>query len=560
MLGLRTDFFRILITFFTVILIGMFVYFFYGFITTQLTNNLRTESQNRSSLFAGNIKGDIQRHTIVPRILDRDERIAASFLIPDLTLNDEFERIASELENSELYIVSHDLRIINSSNTARVGDLFEYDIIVEQAMQDGGADFYNKITNQYYSSRRVSDPYTRLPLGIIVVQIDFTRYQTSWRRLGVDMLLTFQNGEVLIAANEQYNSTNIQSILDLDPEIEPEQDQFSKVFKINQEDIFVFQTEVGIGSWKLYLFNSAQRTQQLIQGYVALLVLTLASFILFGLYMLSRRSARSNARFRRESEELRALNARLMTEMEQRRLAEDNLQTAEQSLEQSSKLAVIGQMSAAVGHELNQPLAAMRTYLAGVRTLLRRSRFLEAGQNLNRIDDLIDRMGSITRQMRSFARAHEGQQSHFDLREALLNSFELMTPQLGQMKVRIKRNIPEEPIMVQGDMVRTEQILINLLRNALEATSGDEGDEIEMTLRQGNDRAFVIISDNGHGIADIDKLFEPFYTTKAPGDGLGLGLATSASYAKDMGGILLARQNDPKGAVFELNLALATSK
>ena len=82
--------------------------------------------------------------------------------------------------------------------------------------------------------------------------------------------------------------------------------------------------------------------------------------------------------------------------------------------------------------------------------------------------------------------------------------------------------------------------MINLLRNALEAISGDEGDEIEMTLREGNDRAYVIIADNGQGIADVDKLFEPFYTTKAPGDGLGLGLATSASYAKDMGGILLA--------------------
>ena len=109
-------------------------------------------------------------------------------------------------------------------------------------------------------------------------------------------------------------------------------------------------------------------------------------------------------------------------------------------------------------------------------------------------------------------------------------------------------------------MVRVEQILINLLRNALEATSAIDDAEIEMTLRKGNDRAFVVISDNGHGIDNIDRLFEPFYTTKAPGEGLGLGLATSASYAKDMGGNLLARQNDPKGAVFELNLALATSK
>ena len=541
-------------------LLAVLVYFFYVFISTKLTDDLRNESQNRSSILAGTIKGDILRHVIVPRILDRDERIAESLLKPDYSLNKELERIAAELENPDIYTVSPNLTIRNSSNRKRVGETFTQKIIWESATESGSSDFYNKDTKQYYSARPILNPKNGIALGILVIQIDFSRYQNTWRKFGFDMIMTSATGDVIVAAKDNYTGSNIQSILNISPEADLTVERFGKIYNIDENENFVFASELGINGWKLFLLNPAAETQQIIRSYVALLVLTAASIILFTLYLFSRRAARSSTRFRRESEELRALNARLITEVEQRRKAEQSLQSAEQSLEQSSKLAVIGQMSAAVGHELNQPLAAMRTYLAGVRTLLKRARFLEAGQNLNRIDDLIDRMGSITRQMRSFARAHENQITNFDLREALLNAFELMSPQLGMMKVNIKRNIPDHPVFANGDMVRVEQILINLLRNALEATQGEDTPSLSISLHKQDQRAIIIIADNGHGFSDVDKLFEPFFTTKPPGEGLGLGLAISASYAKDMGGNLLARNNDPKGAVFELNLELATAK
>src|SRR5690606_27692996 len=137
-------------------------------------------------------------------------------------------------------------------------------------------------------------------------------------------------------------------------------------------------------------------------------------------------------------------------------------------LEQASKLAALGQMSAAVSHELNQPLAAMRTYLAGARLLLRRNRPEEAQASFQRIDSMIERMAAITRQLKSYARRSNDEQRMYDLRDAVSSSVAMMSPQLGLYKITVGRALPEAPVQVFGDPLRTEQIIVNLMRNAVD--------------------------------------------------------------------------------------------
>ena len=149
---------------------------------------------------------------------------------------------------------------------------------------------------------------------------------------------------------------------------------------------------------------------------------------------------------------------------------EKNLEVAEQTLAQSSKLAALGEMSAAVSHELNQPLAAMKTYLAGAKLLLQRRRPEEALSSFQRIDDLIERMGAITRQLKSYARKGGDAVEPIDARDCVSSALSMMEPQLKTRKVRITRSLPREPVMVMADRVRLEQVIINLLRNALDAT------------------------------------------------------------------------------------------
>ena len=164
-------------------------------------------------------------------------------------------------------------------------------------------------------------------------------------------------------------------------------------------------------------------------------------------------------------------------------------------------------------------------------------------------------MATITRQLKSYARKGGEELAPVDLREALSGALAMMEPQLNQMQVKITQNVPSEPVMVLGDRLRLEQVVVNLLRNALDAMKEQDDRELDILLSAG-EMAKLSIRDNGRGIDDLDQLFEPFYTTKKPGEGVGLGLAISSGIVNDLGGRLTARNTASGGAVFEIRIPL----
>jgi len=187
--------------------------------------------------------------------------------------------------------------------------------------------------------------------------------------------------------------------------------------------------------------------------------------------------------------------------------------------------------------------------------LLNRNRQDEALSSFGRIDDLIERMGAITRQLKSYARKGQEAFSPVDMGAALASSLSMMEPQLRQRQVQISRILPDNPVMVIGDRMRIEQVMVNLLRNALDATKSERNPQVDIILSAG-ETATLTVRDNGPGIEDLDALFEPFYTTKQPGDGVGLGLAISSGIVNDLGGRLMARNGQNGGAVFEMQLPI----
>jgi two-component system C4-dicarboxylate transport sensor histidine kinase DctB len=307
-------------------------------------------------------------------------------------------------------------------------------------------------------------------------------------------------------------------------------------------------------------FTTYASVRERVNTFIALEIMVFAILLAGALFLMSRRAMSRSLFFQRESAELRQLNAALQREIAERERAEKSLEVAEQTLQQSSKLAVLGEMSASVSHELNQPLAAMKTYLAGARLLLQRKRPEEALSSFQRIDDLIERMGAITRQLKSYARKGGDAVEPIDVKACVSSALSMMEPQLRRRDIRIVTSLPREPLMVMADRIRLEQVLINLLRNALDATKDRPAPEIRI-MATGGDSIVVAVRDNGEGITDLDRLFEPFYTTKAPGDGVGLGLAISSSIVNDFGGRLTARNGREGGAVFEMILpALSSGK
>ena len=315
------------------------------------------------------------------------------------------------------------------------------------------------------------------------------------------------------------------------------------------------ESRIPFRGWRMTSFTTYESVRERVNGVLALEIMGFALLLALAFYALNRRSALRLALSTRESAELRHLNIQLQREVAERKRVQEDLAVAEQTLEQSSKLAALGEMSAAVSHELNQPLAAMKTYLAGARLLLRRNRPDEAVVSFGRIDDLIERMGAITRQLKSYARKGQDALSPVNMGDALASSLSMMEPQLRQRRVQINRVLPSGPVEVMGDRLRIEQVMVNLLRNAIDATKTVRAPQIDIMLSAG-ETATLTVRDNGPGIEDLDALFEPFYTTKQPGDGVGLGLAISSGIVNDLGGRLTARNSTSEGAVFEMQLPI----
>ena len=164
-------------------------------------------------------------------------------------------------------------------------------------------------------------------------------------------------------------------------------------------------------------------------------------------------------------------------------------------------------------------------------------------------------MGAITRQLKSYARKGSDAFEPVDTKAALSAALSMMEPQLRTLSVDIQRTLPDGDALIFGDRLRLEQVIINLLRNALDATKTVAAPQIHVVIAVG-DTVTLTVRDNGNGIEDLDELFEPFYTTKQPGDGVGLGLAISSGIINDLGGRLTARNGADGGAVFEVQLPI----
>ena len=540
-----------------------------SFLTDRFTTEQREKSLQRAGLYANTISATLQRNAYVPLLLSRDQSLIYALITGDYSATS--TRLISFKEDLSAASI-----ILMDINGLVVAATEPRDIFVEEerpgffirALRESATVFQalridGKI-NGFYYARKIE--FEDESIGVIVVEVDLQRQENFWRRSGANVVLSDSAGDILLASQPAWRDITLQDLLTStyrpttserlfgNEEVSPQ-----SFVHINGQRLLVSEASVGFLGWDLSYFASLEDAQARVNAFIALELMILAMLAALIFYLISRKTTRKSTEIQAESAELRRLNNRLSSEIEQRQRAEQMLETAEQSLEQASKLAALGQMSASVSHELNQPLAAMRTYLAGARLLLQRNRTEEALISFQRIDDLIERMGAITKQLKSHATKTSGVAITVDLRDSVASAMSMMAPQLGKTQVNIVRNFSSRPANVIGDPVRIEQIIVNLMRNALDAVKPVEDKRIEITLKV-EDVVTLTIRDNGTGIEDANTLFEPFATTKKPGEGVGLGLAISAGFASDMGGKLTGRNATPVGAIFELQLPRALAQ
>jgi two-component system C4-dicarboxylate transport sensor histidine kinase DctB len=257
--------------------------------------------------------------------------------------------------------------------------------------------------------------------------------------------------------------------------------------------------------------------------------------------------------------DLASVNSRLEREVTERRAAEKELRKTQADLIQAGKLAALGQMSAALSHEFNQPLAAVKTYADNAAILIDRERVTEARDNVSRISALTDRMATISRHLRNFARKPNERLGPVALAEVVADTLEIVGWRLKAAGANVAVDLGKAPPMVHAGSVRLQQVLVNVISNAADAVEGLPDRTIELGARRNGDAVVISIRDRGPGVPDAiaARIFDPFFSTKGVGKGLGLGLSISYNIVKDFGGSLSVENHPEGGAIFRIELVAA---
>jgi two-component system C4-dicarboxylate transport sensor histidine kinase DctB len=541
------------------------VYVSNQFLTQRFATDIVDRSEVRLSLYVTNLTSELQRNSVVPQLLARNPELITALSTRDFTNSSaHLVTFVAEIGSASLLLLDRNGMTVAATNANEIGvnhraaPYFVSAMGSEQTVYATARDAEGQY--RYVFSRKiVADGQL---LGVIAVEVNSALLQAGWVGGSEAVLVLDSEGQIIMSSEPAWRGLTENAALNLNHVLTVSERLYRALRAaigleadtyLQGEAMMRHEARVPHQGWKMVSYTANAAVRERVNGILALEVMVFAIILAVMFWLMSRKTASRLVFFQRESAELRALNRRLQREVAEREKVEQTLQVAEQTIAQSSKLAALGEMSAAVSHELNQPLAAMKTYLAGARLLLERERPDEAMSSFQRIDDLIERMGAITRQLKSYARKGDDAFEPMDIRAAVSTALAMMEPQLKIRDVNIIRSLPNEPVMALGDRLRLEQVIVNLLRNALDATKGASNPTVEILLVSGHTISLQI-RDNGEGIEDLNALFEPFYTTKQPGDGTGLGLAISSGIVSELGGRLTARNAADGGAIFEVQL------
>ena len=477
-----------------------------GMLVISVTNKLLTErftettsnrSELRLTLYVASLMSELQRNSIVPQLLARDPELIRALEQTDYSLSTvRLLSFVDEIGAASLMLYDRDGRLVAATDRNRLGENHRASPYFVNALRSNETVFTNEPTGDssfiaVYSRKIVSGAST---LGVIAVEVDLRKLERGWAGVTDAVFVTNSEGTVILSTEPRWRGLDEESALKRQsaPSAIERAIRATTVWAALPADAYLAgeavlrrEARVPFQGWRMVTFTAYSSVREKVNAVLAIEVMGFAIALALIFWQASRQSASRLVFFQRESADLRTLNAALQREIAERQKAEKNLEVAEQTVAQTSKLAALGEMSAAVSHELNQPLAAMKTYLAGARLLLQRRRSDEALSSFQRIDDLIERMGAITRQLKSYARKGSEAFEAVDARAAVSSALSMMEPQLKTRHVEILCTLPNEPAYILGDRLRMEQVIINLLRNALDATKSVREPRIEVLLAAG---------------------------------------------------------------------------
>ncbi|MDN0076879.1 ATP-binding protein [Crenobacter sp. SG2303] len=575
---------------------------------------MQRRAGQRLDLYSTSLESEIARYAQLPGILGLAQPVDALIHDPNnpqrqQEANRYLERLAERTGASAIYIQDWLGEVVATSNWQRsdsyLGENDAYRPYFQDAAAGGAGRFFGVGTSRSEPGYYLSDGLYDGPrlLGVAVVKISLARVEKAWAESKSLVLVTDQNGVVILSSEprwkftaaepldaavraefdrtRQYNRLplpplGLKTLRRLDSDVQvvllpkastslPSSDPYPRHFLAKSRAL-------AQSDWRVTELLSLDAVYELAYSRAALAgVLTALAIVALLWWSERRRHVRDKLAAREalqraynelerkvedRTADLSSTNLRLQAEVAERARAEQHLRQTQDELVQAGKLAVIGQLSTGVAHELNQPLAAVRTLSGNAIRFLERGDLATASANLSTINELVEKMGSITSALRSFARKSTSSVGVTQLQRAIDNALFLVDQRLKKTRTQVLRPTMPETLAVRCDPNRFEQVLVNLLTNALDELENYPAPRIEITCRRDGAQVVLSVRDNGPGLADSVRahLFEPFFTTKPAGIGLGLGLTLSAGIVAEAGGALMGDNHPEGGAQFTLTL------
>ncbi|MGO7508738.1 ATP-binding protein [Rhizobium ruizarguesonis] len=547
---------------------------------------LEEQARMDARLNAALLRTVLEKYRALPFVLSQDTALAAALAGNDAgtfkQLSQKLEMLAAGTKAAVIYVIDKDGIAVSASNwrepTSFVGNDYRFREYFQGAAERGQAEHFALGTVSkkpgLYISQRISGSHGLL--GVVVVKVEFDDVEADWNASGTPSYVVDERGIVLITSLPSWRFMTIGRIAEdrLTPIRESLQfgdaplqplpldmvrnlgDGLDVVEIVMPGDagktrFLDVATSVPATGWHLQHLvalgpsvDAGIREARMLALLILLPLLAGAAFLLRRRHVITLRiSSEQQAREELERRvvertlDLSQARDRLQAEIIGHKSTEQKLQAVQQDLVQANRLAILGQVAAGVAHEINQPVATIRAYADNARTFLDRGQTAPAGENLESIAALTERIGSITEELKTFARKGRGSAEPTGLKDVIEGAVMLLRSRFAGRMDTLDIDLPPPDLQVIGNRIRLEQVLINLLQNALEAVAPKAGEgRVEVTTSTDAGMVTVTVADNGPGIPpEIRKgLFTPFNTSKE--SGLGLGLVISKDIVGDYGG------------------------
>jgi two-component system C4-dicarboxylate transport sensor histidine kinase DctB len=577
------------------------------------------KANNALNVYVGDLQSELDKFEALPQILTANPLFiellqnSEDNRLLDIT-NSELERINNLAETSAIYILDKNGKVITSSNWNRpvsfIGEDLAFRPYFKQAVKGGVGRYFALGTTSHVRGYYFAAPIycVNSLVGVLIVKVQLQRFEDIWARGSEKIIVTDPQGVIFITS---YASWKFRALYPLSKavtkklrksrrygDIEPNALTGTSIIMRHREKAQLELKENAVppssingkhrypyliqsrnmpdAGWTVHILSDISYINDYVQSIMLLVTVCFITLLMACMLLYNRRKTRleratlekrahqllqkANVQLEHKVQnrtlELTKTNTRLHKEIEEHKQTETELLTTRDELIQAGKLAAIGQMAASITHEINQPLSAIQLYAENARIFLDQQQPDKARQNLTDIAHVIGKMAEITTHLKSFARKSPGNTTSVPLSGPITSALILLDMRVQKHDVIIRQNFATKNFFVLADPIRLEQVLVNVIGNAIDAVSSEQCREIRVEAQGDQEIVRLMICDSGSGIAveHIDQIFDPFFTTKEEGKGLGLGLSLSLTIIRDFDGTIKVENHPQRGTTVTIEL------